>query len=146
MWSILTYAAPTWAPIASQSQENLRRLQTIQNSALRIATGCHQRASSAHLHTETRILPIEDSLDLQCRQYLASALCPSHPSYAIVTQSSGLIIKKYPTVKILGVRETISQGQQSDPTNNQRSHKIISTPVQFRTRSQILPETMFFTN
>ena len=40
------------------------------------------------------MLLIEDSLDLQCRQYLASALCPSHPSHAIVTQSSDPLIKK----------------------------------------------------
>ena len=39
--SILTYTASIWAPIASQ--DNLTRLQTIQNSALGIATGCHQR-------------------------------------------------------------------------------------------------------
>ena len=50
VWSILTYAAPPWAPIASQ--DNLRRLQTIQNTALRVATGCHQRTLSAHMHTE----------------------------------------------------------------------------------------------
>ena len=67
----------------------------IQNITLRIATGCHHRATSAHMHTKTRILPIEDSLDLLWRQYLASALCPSHPSHAIVTQSSGSRIKKY---------------------------------------------------
>ena len=40
------------------------------------------------------MLLIEDSLDLQCRQYLASALCPSHPSHTIVTQSSGPLIKR----------------------------------------------------
>ena len=87
IWSILTYAAPVWS--ANASPTNLGRLQTIQNSALRIATGCHKRASQGHLHTETKILPIVDSLNLLCRQYLASALCPSHPSHAIVTAPSG---------------------------------------------------------
>ena len=87
VWSLLTYAAPVWSPNISQT--NLNRLQTIQNSALRIATGCHSRASQGHLHTETKVLPIEDSLNLLCRQYLVSALCPSHPSHAIVTAPSG---------------------------------------------------------
>ena len=73
---ILTYAA---------SEDNQRRVQIIQNTAHRVATGLHKRTSSQHLHKESWTLPIEDSLCLLCRKYMASALCPSNPSNAVVT-------------------------------------------------------------
>ena len=54
-------------------------------------------ASISHLHDETNILPIADSLSLLCSQFLASSLRPRHPSslrprhpsYPVVTQTSG---------------------------------------------------------
>ena len=64
-------------------------LQKIQNAAMRIATGCHLRASSDHLHTETQLLPVVNCLEMVCAQYLASALRPTHLSHTIVTQPSG---------------------------------------------------------
>ena len=85
--SLFTYAAPVWFP--NTKRTTCEQLQTIQNSALRIATGCHKRASLGHLHTETQVLPVENHLGLLCSQYLASALRPSHPSHAIVTRASG---------------------------------------------------------
>ena len=85
--SLFTYAAPVWFPITKRS--TCEQLQIIQNTALRIATGCHKRASLGHLHTETQTLPVVDHLGLLCSQYLASALRPSHPSHAIVTRNSG---------------------------------------------------------
>ena len=66
-----------------------QKLQKIQNAAMRIATGCHLRASSDHLHAETQLLPVVKSLEMVCAQYLASALRPTHPSHTIVTQPSG---------------------------------------------------------
>ena len=92
VWSISTYAALIWFLIAFQ--DSLRRLQAIKNTAFKIATGCHQRASSAHLHTEIRTLQTENSLGLLCRHYLAKALCLSHQFQVIVSQSSGPCIKK----------------------------------------------------
>ena len=50
----------------------------------------------AHLHSETRTLPMEDSLRFLCRQYLTSALCPSHPPHAIVAQTYASASKKIP--------------------------------------------------
>ena len=87
IWSILSYAAPVWFPNASA--DACKKLQVIQNTALRIATGCHKRTSAGHLHAETQILPVGESLSLLCTQYLASALRPSHVSHAIVTRDSG---------------------------------------------------------
>ena len=87
VWSKITYAAPVWFP--NISHESCLHLQRIQNAAMRIATGCHQRASQGHLHAETQLLPVSSSLGMLCSQYLASALRPPHPSPSIVTQSSG---------------------------------------------------------
>lgn len=85
--SIITYAAPVWFPNASNSA--IAKLQSIQNAALRIATGSHKMASASHLHSETEILPISDSLSLLCSQFLLSALRPDHPSFPVVTHGPG---------------------------------------------------------
>ena len=81
----MTYAAPVWFPNAS----NVRRLQTIQNSALEVVTGCHAAASAEHVHIECKMLPVAESLAMACSQFLAGALVPSHPSHGIVTLDSG---------------------------------------------------------
>ncbi|KAF2348308.1 Reverse transcriptase domain [Trinorchestia longiramus] len=76
--SIVTYAAPIWFPNASPS--SIARLQTIQNAALRKASGSHKMASASHLHRETGVLPVADHLSLLCSQYLLSSLRPHHPN------------------------------------------------------------------
>ena len=85
--SSFSYAAPIWVPNASPS--SIRRLQTIQNSALRIATGCHLSSAVDHLHSEAKILKVQEHLDMICTQYLATYLQPEHPSFPIVTADSG---------------------------------------------------------
>jgi hypothetical protein len=69
---VLEFGAPIWCPNISET--SLRKLQVVQNSGLRMATGCHMKASIQHLYTETKVLPIKDHLDLKCSQYLAGAL------------------------------------------------------------------------
>ena len=59
-----TYAATVWFLNISTSDGKM--LQTVQNTAMRIATGCHQSASSDHLHAETQLLPIVKSLEMVC--------------------------------------------------------------------------------
>ena len=83
--SIMSYAAPVWYPNVS----NVNRLQIIQNCALRVATGCHGATAAEHLHMECKMLPVAESLSLSCRQFLARALVPSHPSHSVVTSDSG---------------------------------------------------------
>ncbi|KAF2349061.1 Reverse transcriptase domain [Trinorchestia longiramus] len=85
--SIVTYAAPIWFPNASPL--SIAKLQTIQNAALRIASGSHKMASASHLRRETGVLPVADHLSLLCSQYLLSSLRPHHPNYLTVTQPSG---------------------------------------------------------
>ena len=92
IWSVLSYAAPVWFPTVST--ESTKALQTIQNAAARIATGCHQRASIDHLLAETQLLRVDQSLGLLCSQYLESALRPTHPAFPNVSQQSSPVTKK----------------------------------------------------
>ena len=68
IWSLFMYAAPIWFPIISPFL--IEKLQTIQNSVLRIATGCVKMTSIDHLHGETEMLPVQDhhSLIQSCTQ------------------------------------------------------------------------------
>ena len=84
---LFSYAAPVWFPNASESA--ISNLQTVQNAALRVATGAIKMSAEDHLHAETRVLKVKDSLSLICSQFLASALRPDHPSHASVTMDSG---------------------------------------------------------
>ena len=75
---ILSYAAPVWFPGASRTA--IGQLQVVQNTALRVATGCLKMSPISHLHAETKVLPVSESLDLNCRQYLVSAFALSSSS------------------------------------------------------------------
>ena len=74
----LDYAAPIWTPNVKPTTTN--RLQSIQNSALRLVSGSHKMASENYLHSDTKLLPVRDHLNLLSAQYLASALRPDHPA------------------------------------------------------------------
>ena len=84
---ILHYASAIWFPNASTSA--VAKLQRIQNSALRIVTGCHRMASLKHLHSETKVLPVADHLGLLSKQFLASAKMPLNPSHTVVSRPPG---------------------------------------------------------
>ena len=66
--SIVNYAAPVWSTNASES--NIGKIQRAQNEALRIITGSHKMSSIDHLHSETKMLQVEDHLNLLSVQYL----------------------------------------------------------------------------
>ena len=85
--SLFMYAAPIWFP--NTSPTNINRLQTLQNTALRIATGCVKMTPIGHLHAETKLLPVSDHLSLLSSQFLARALQPFHPSHSLVTTPPG---------------------------------------------------------
>ena len=84
--SIIHYAAPIWFPNASPSA--IQSLQSVQNAAFRIATEELQMLPVSHLHTEASMLPLNESLALRCRQYLASAMRTDRPSHGVVTAYS----------------------------------------------------------
>ena len=69
--SIMDYASPAWAPVISNTQ--LNKLQTTQNTALRIILGCTNTTPIEHLHAETKILTVKQHLDMRGTQFLASA-------------------------------------------------------------------------
>ena len=87
--SIFSYAAPVWFPVAGCSNASVTKLQTVQNAALRIATGCHKMSSIDHLHMEAEIMTVKEHLNMLCTQFLATCLQENHPSFPIVTADSG---------------------------------------------------------
>ena len=66
--SIATYAAPVWSTNASES--NIGKIQRAQNEALMIITCSCKMSSIDHLHSETKMLQVEDHLNLLSVQYL----------------------------------------------------------------------------
>ena len=53
----------------------------IQNKALRIATGCHQKAAACDLRAETGVLPLRAHLELCSQQFYARPSTPTHQSH-----------------------------------------------------------------
>ena len=90
--SLFSYAAPVWFPNASRTSIN--KLQVIQNSAIRVATGCLMMSSIDHLHMEAEVMTVAEHLDMLCTQYLATSLQTGHPSFPVVTADSGPRNKK----------------------------------------------------
>ena len=70
--SIANYAAPVWSTNASES--NIGKIQRAQNEALRIITGSHKMSSIDQLHSETKMLQVDDHLNLLSAQYLVQCL------------------------------------------------------------------------
>ena len=75
--SILEYDSPIWSP--SIKETHWQRLQRVQNSAPRIATGCFTMASEEHIHRETKVLPLREHGKMITQQYLAACHLPGHP-------------------------------------------------------------------
>ena len=90
---LIEYAVAIWQPNVSPT--SILRLQRVQNSALRTATGCHMRTSIDHLHAECKILKVDQHIDLLASQFLANALTPDHPSHGVVTLPLGPRSKKH---------------------------------------------------
>ena len=80
--STLEYAAPVWIPSVCPS--NWDKLESIQNQALRIASGCLLMSSSDHIHQECKVLPLKQHSQLLCKQYLAGSFLPIHPGNKIL--------------------------------------------------------------
>ena len=81
--TIANYAAPAWSTNASNT--SLEKIQHTQNDALRIIRGSHKMSSIDHLHSETRMLLVEDHLNLLSAQYLAHCLDTDNVCHRITT-------------------------------------------------------------
>ena len=79
---ILEYASAIWSPIISNT--NMNKLQTIHNSALRTITGCTLDTNTHHLHTETKVLPIDTHMKLHGSQLRQQA--QDHTLHQLTTQ------------------------------------------------------------
>ena len=69
---IANYAAPDWSINASET--NVGKIHRAQNEALRIITGSHKMSSIDHIHSETKMLQVEDHMNLLSVQYLVQCL------------------------------------------------------------------------
>ena len=80
--SIINYAA--FIRSTQVSSTHLDKLEVIQNKALMVATGCHQKAAASHLRAETGVLPMRAHLEAWNYATCSSMLAPSNP-YTPVT-------------------------------------------------------------
>ena len=75
--STLEYATPIWGPAISDTHWS--NLQTVQNQALRAATGCLMMTNQDHLHQECKVMPLREHSELLTKQFLARCHLPDHP-------------------------------------------------------------------
>ena len=77
--STLEYACPVWSPMISDT--NWSHLQTVQNQALRTATGCLAMSNVDHLHQESQVLPLRQHGQMLTKQFLAGCAQSDHPGH-----------------------------------------------------------------
>src|SRR2546425_7253579 len=79
---VIEYASTIWSPVISDT--NIHKLQTTQNNALRVITGCTSDTNTQHLHQETKMLPITSNF-----MHLNSnkSLLPTHPPHDLTQQA-----------------------------------------------------------
>ena len=75
--SILEYASPVWSTLIKDT--HWTRLQSIQNQALRIASGCLSMSAIDHLHAECKVMPLREHCMMTGKQYLAACHLQGHP-------------------------------------------------------------------
>ena len=109
----MEYASPAWAPNLAITHHNT--LQTIQNNALRIITGCTQTTPTNHLHYETQALTLQDHINMRGTQFLTAANAnPDHPChYMLAHQPTPRSIKTTPQAIYTGLLDTIPQHSSS---------------------------------
>ena len=107
--SVWEYASPAWAPNLAITHHNT--LQTIENNALRIITGCTQNTPTNHLHYETQVLALQDHINMRGTQFLAAPIAnPDHPChYRLAHQPTSCSIKTTPQALYTGLSNTIPQ-------------------------------------
>jgi len=101
----MEYASTIWSPIMSDT--NLEKLQIVQNTALRIITGCTGNTITQYLHDETETLPLTEHLRLHASQLKQKAALPTHPLHKL-TQ---------PTPRPRNMKQTIFNNWEYHTTN-----------------------------
>ena len=82
----LEYGNTIFYPIASETQ--LQRLQIIDNTAMRIITGCTRDTTISHLHNETQMLPIKQHFRLHASLLRQKSVLPHHPIHSLTQKHS----------------------------------------------------------
>ncbi len=82
--SVLNYCCPIWTP--NLSNTNWKHLQTAQNTALRVATGCHKMADEDHLHAESKIMKVKPHCEMISKQFLLATQKTNHPNRTDLTR------------------------------------------------------------
>ena len=77
--SLTNYCANIYSP--DMCDTNWKHIQTAQNTALRIATGCTKKSAISHLHNETKIMPVKEHSEMITKQFLLAAQKPEHPNH-----------------------------------------------------------------
>ena len=94
---ILEYVNIIWSPTISNT--NIKKLQTIQSTALRIATGCIQDTNTQHLHDKISVLLMDTQLKLHTAN-LNNLLKHKHTLYITLMHIQILRLMKWlPNVK-----------------------------------------------
>ena len=109
--SILEYGTQVWSPIISDTC--WERMQAVQNTALRIATGCFMMSSIPHLHRETKVMPIREHSRLLTHQYLAASHLPGHPGREHLGRPPSARLKK---MSVLNQLHKVSPLFSNNPT------------------------------
>jgi hypothetical protein len=86
---VLGFGAPVWYPLQTSLKHPVAPLQVVQNACLCAIMGCHTSTSVQHLHDESRMLQVQDQLDIQCSQFLLNTRQVDHPSHSITSRPPG---------------------------------------------------------
>ena len=134
--SVLEYAAPVWAPAISKSRWS--DLQTVQNSALRIATGSLLMTNIDHLHIETKMLPLEIHSKIITKQYLASTHLPDHPGNKHLNRPQPLRQMKLQKSMNIYTEEVTHRFREQEPTK--QDYKRVLKDYENRVLGQESPD------
>ena len=123
---ILEYGATIYGPIIESKPTLTNKLQTVQNAALRTATGCTADTNIQHLHDETEVLPIDQHCRLHTSILRHKAQNQDHPLYPLTRQTIPPRLMK-PTAFN---NTDFTTNLPPDPTDDQNLKTIHTTIVQ----------------
>ena len=126
--SIISYCCPAWTPIIKETHWN--RLQTAQNSALRIATGCHLMTSIDDLHREAHELPVRHHAELLSRQFALSCHSATHPCHNLAMRPRPPRARMKPNIFTKHheeYKDLLDHGSTMDEDNHKSAIKVLHT-------------------
>ncbi|GAB0099134.1 hypothetical protein DMENIID0001_149740 [Sergentomyia squamirostris] len=115
--SVLSYGCPIWSPQVADT--NWKQLQTSQNAALKIATGCHGITHQDHLHQECKLLPVREHNTLLTAQALLAMHRVDHPSHTLLHHTSP---PRHVRKSVFGMRDRLNRVLTKDDSTIDREH------------------------